>query len=132
MSSTLVSRANRYMLRSTPDLNTLAARPANGQLHPNASLPARAHLRGCERLERTQSRRDTRHRCQIAHVSVDDAEQRDHRGLVRSDAVKIAHTLSSKEWLANRSANTFHVRSHCETRCSLNRFTIIHHRSLSE
>lgn len=27
MSSTLVSRANRYMLRSTPDLNTLSARP---------------------------------------------------------------------------------------------------------
>src|SRR5665647_137784 len=27
MSSTLVSRANRYMLRSTPHLNTLAARP---------------------------------------------------------------------------------------------------------
>jgi hypothetical protein len=27
MSSTPVSRANRYMLPSTPDLNTLAARP---------------------------------------------------------------------------------------------------------
>src|SRR5215831_14186853 len=36
-------------------------------------------------------REDARHRRQAADVAVDDAEQRDDRGLVGCDAVEVAH-----------------------------------------
>ena len=32
-----------------------------------------------------------RHRREVADIAVDDAEQRDDRGLVRRDAVEVAH-----------------------------------------
>ena len=40
-------------------------------------------------------RKHTRHGRQIADISVDYAEERDDRGLVRGDAVEVAHPLSS-------------------------------------
>ena len=36
-------------------------------------------------------RKHARHRCEVADIAVDDAEQRDDRGLVGGDAVEIAH-----------------------------------------
>ena len=37
-----------------------------------------------------------RHRREVADIAVDDAEQRDDRGLVRRDAVEVAHC----KWIA--------------------------------
>src|SRR4029077_10382218 len=37
-------------------------------------------------------RKHARHRCEVADIAVDDAEQRSDGGLVRCDAVEIAHS----------------------------------------
>jgi len=34
------------------------------------------------------------HRCEVADIAVDDAEQRDNRGLVRRDLIEVAHCAS--------------------------------------
>ena len=37
---------------------------------------------------------ETRHRRKVADITVDDAEQRDDRGLAGGDAIKVAHGSS--------------------------------------
>src|SRR5664280_2357481 len=90
MSSTLVSRANRYMLRSTPDLNTLAARPPTVSYIPTHHCQL-APTFGVANDWSGHNPGNTRHGWKVADVAVHDPKQDDDRGLVCGDAVEVAH-----------------------------------------
>jgi hypothetical protein len=57
---------------------------------PNASSPVRARLQSCAPRE-PDSPGNPRHRRQVADIVVDRAEQGNDGGLVRGDAIEIAH-----------------------------------------
>ena len=64
-----------------------------GKADPSQIIIANAFQnRGCLAVARSSS--SARHRLKVADISIDHAEQRDDRGLVGRDAVKVEHGLS--------------------------------------
>ena len=68
---------------------------------PSASSSSRAHPRS----RGSWGREHAGHRWQVADVAVGDAEQRDDRGLVRRDAVEVAHRYGGVAIVAEASSS---------------------------
>ena len=60
-------------------------------IHLRRGTPTESCLTGLGSHRSRIIGKDSRHWREIADVAIDDAEQRDDRGLVRGDAVEVAH-----------------------------------------
>ena len=50
-------------------------------------------------------RKHASHRCEVANIAIDDAEQRSDGGLVRRDALEVAHRYGGVATVADASSS---------------------------
>jgi hypothetical protein len=79
--------------------------PPNFGAFPTARWSVRARRRRCARRAPDRGEH-ARHRRQVADVAVDDAEQRDDRGLVGGDRVEVAYRLISSRFAGRTSPSS--------------------------